>query len=520
MKNHPAMTRPLKRLWWLPWGIAMAIMALSPVTVWANPDKPAWVQLNNTNNSNLTVPLNQSSLLGFQREIAKISIGNPDIADLLIINPKQMYVLGKALGSTNVLVMDDKDQLITAIQLEVAHDLQRLRNNLQRLLPTERIRVDASQGSIILSGEVSSVNAIDTALKIARTHLPQSKGLEKTKGAAQLEGNGIVNLMTVRGPQQIMLEVHVAEISRQFLKSMDTNFNLAGSDGRLKMGAISGGSALNGLSSAAAGSVQPQGLAIPEQGVFANYLDKNLMFNTVLALAKEKGLAKVLSEPTLTTLSGQKARFMSGGEFPVPVPDSDGRVTIQFKEYGVALEFIPIVMNDQRIKLDLDLAVSELSNGNTVALNQGSSSASFFIPSLRKRSVQNTVQLSHGQTLGIAGLINDNVREKINKYPGLAKLPIIGALFRSQEFIKGQTELVIFVTPRFAQAGHRDQFISPTKDFIEPKDSEFFLEGKTEGRGSNQERLFPQFVNKLKNTAQDQTRLADQYNATDDSRGR
>lgn len=481
------------------WSLTFAVllMLLSPETLWAQTDKRTWIELGSVDQRSLLVPLNQSSVLEFRQPISKVSIANPEVADILLINPKQMYVLGKALGSTNILVLDEKDRLLTSIGLEVAHDLDSLRLRLHWLMPGEAIRVNASQGSIVLSGEVSGLSAVKKAIEIARTYLPQSKGLANTKGSETLEGSGVINLMQVKSPQQIMLEVQVAEISRNFLKSMDVNFNLVGSDSRLKMGAINGGSALSQLAS---NDSQQQGINIPGQGVFANYLNQNLMFNALLDIGKEKGLAKVLSEPTLTTLSGQKARFISGGEFPVPVPGSDGQVTVQFKEYGVALEFLPLVLDDQRINLKLDLSVSELSNGNTVTVNQGGENAKFFIPSLRKRSVQNSVELSHGQTLGIAGLIMDNVQERINKYPGLTQLPVIGALFRSQEFIKGQTELVIFVTPHFAQAAHADQYIKPTQQFIEPRDSEFFGEGKLEGRAENEEnnQTFPQFLTGLK----------------------
>lgn len=454
-----------------------------------NDTEMVWFELTTDDQRDLSVSLYKSRVLQFQNTISKVSIAKPEIADILLINPSQMYVLGKALGSTNILVLDENDQLVTSISLEVRHDLESLRQSLQRLLPNENIKVSSSQGSIVLSGEVSGIHVVKTALDLARTLLPQSKGLQNTKGSETLEGSGVVNLLKVSGAQQVMLEVQVAEISRQFLKSIDVNFNLVGPDSRFKIGAVSGGSTLASLagtldSGLSVDQVINGQMSIPNKGIFTNFLDQNMLFNSVLNIAKEKGLAKVLSEPTLTTLSGQEAKFVSGGEFPVPVPNGDGKATIVFKEYGVALKFLPVVLDNNRVNLKLDLAVSELSNSNTVTVQQEATTSNLFVPSVTKRSVQNTVELAEGQTLGIAGLISDNVREKVNKFPGLAKLPVVGMLFRSQEFVKGQTELVVFVTPHFARPGHISEYIVPTEHFIEPNDEEYFLQGKMEGQQS------------------------------------
>ena len=423
----------------------------------------AWIELSSNDHRNLSVALYKSKVLVFKKDIAKVSIANPEIADIIVVNPRQMYVLGKALGSTNILVLDESDNLSASISLEIKHDLDNLRQNLRRLLPKEAIHVSSSQGSIVLNGTVSSLTDMRSALALANTFMPQSKGLAKTKGNEQLEGSGVINLLKIEGPQQVMLEVQVAEISKQLLRSIEVDFNFLGTDN-------GSGSAIDQVLD---GRMIPSG-----QGLLASFTNKNLRLSALMDAAKEKGLAKVLSEPTLTTLSGQEARFVSGGEFPVPVPGSDGKVGIIFKEYGVALKFLPVVLGSNRINLKLDLSVSEISNGNTVTISQDSTTSNLFIPSIKKRSVQNTVELADGQTLGIAGLISDDVRSKVRRFPGLAKIPVIGMLFRSQEFIKGQTELVIFVTPHFARPGFQSEYIKPTDFYIEPNDNEFLFEGK------------------------------------------
>ncbi|MFQ5544383.1 MAG: type II and III secretion system protein family protein, partial [Acidiferrobacterales bacterium] len=229
----------------------------------------------------------------------------------------------------------------------------------------------------------------------------------------------------------------------------------------------------------------PNDLTIDDTGFFAHYLSGDFLFNSVIEAAKEEGLAKILAEPTLTTLTGQEATFISGGEFPIPVPDDDG-ITIEFKEFGIGLQFLPVVLDSGRISLKLNISVSELTATNSVVLDIAGSSTDFFVPALTKRSANATVELSDGQTLGIAGLISENLRETVRKFPGLGNIPILGLLFRSQDFVKGQTELVIFVTPHFARPTPPELVKLPTDDFVEPTDVEFYLKGRIEGKRSKQ----------------------------------
>ena len=226
----------------------------------------------------------------------------------------------------------------------------------------------------------------------------------------------------------------------------------------------------------------PNDLFIEDKGLFASLLTNNALFNIAFDAAKEKGLAKILAEPTLTTQTGQEAEFLSGGEFPIPVPRGDDGVTIEFKEFGVGVKFLPVVLDSNRINLKLNINVSELVSGNTVAINVDGVTSTFLIPSLTKRSAIATVELADGQTIGIAGLINENLREVVRKFPGLGDIPGIGALFRSQEFIKGETELLILVTPHPAKPLGRDDIRLPTDGFAEPGEAEWFMFGRLEGK--------------------------------------
>jgi pilus assembly protein CpaC len=458
----------------------------------------------------MQVPLYKSQLIRLTGPAARVSVGNPDVADILILRASQLYVLGKDLGTTNVLLWDKNDNLVDAIEVEVTHDLRSLKKKLYDLLPNEKIEVRSAQRNIILSGNVSNVTNMDAALKIARGYFAQFTAVDSTEfeqegaSASEVSSGEVINLMTVGGVQQVMLEVKVAEISRTELRRLDVRFNsILNNSSRWAWGAVNGGATFpdavfppNDIripvfdGDAPLGPVidefAPNDLSIADKGFFASLLTENALFNVAFDAAKENGLAKVLAEPTLTTQTGQVAEFLSGGEFPIPVPQggANNAVTIEFKEFGVGVKFVPVVLDNGRINLKLNISVSELVSGNTVGIEVDGVTSSFIIPALTKRSAVSTVELADGQTIGIAGLINENLREVVTKFPGLGSIPVIGALFRSQEFIKGETELLILVTPHLASPIGPRQVRLPTEGFAEPSDFSWFLLGRTEGRGS------------------------------------
>jgi pilus assembly protein CpaC len=453
----------------------------------------------------LNVPLYKSRLIALNAPATRVSVGNPDVADILILRATQLYVLGKDLGTTNVLLWDREDRLVDTVEVEVTHDLQSLKKKLHDLLPNEGIEVHSAQRNIILSGNVSNVSNMDAALKIARGYFAHFSAVDTTEfqqggsgGGDSDSGGEVINLMAVGGVQQVMLEVKVAEISRTELRRLDVRFNaIVQNSTRWNWGGANGGSSLTDGGGPLFNGIGPGGitppdfapndLAIDDKGFFASLLTKTAMFNVAFDAAKENGLAKILAEPTLTTQTGQVAEFLSGGEFPIPVPGGGGNsdaVTIEFKEFGVGVKFLPVVLDSGRINLQLNISVSELSSGNTVGVGSSDSSSSFVIPSLTKRSAISTVELADGQTIGIAGLINENLREVVTKFPGLGSIPGIGALFRSQEFVKGETELLILVTPHLAKPIGPEEIRLPTEGFAEPSELSWFLMGRTEGSSS------------------------------------
>ncbi len=449
------------------------------------------------------VPIHKSQVLDFPRPVKILSIGNPEIADVVVVRARQVYVLGKSRGTTNVVLWDNNERLQGILNINVTHDLQTLKANLHDLLPAENIQVRSANNTIVLSGEITSATSIDAALRLASSFTgPQEAG-----GAPP-----ILNLMHVGGAQQVMLDVKVAEVSRSLVKRLDFQFdvlNMASSS--LKVGAVKGGAlfpdalfqqgggdvripALGGTRTPVGPMIDefaPLTRSIEDAGIFASYQNGDYLLNAVIDAANREGTAKILAEPNLTTLTGEEAHFLAGGEFPIPVPQGDGGITIDHKEFGVSLGFLPVVLDSGVINLRVNVAVSDLVNNNSLTVGvgaEGQVSSQFFVPALVKRSASSTLELGNGQTIAIAGMLKENLRENVSKFPGLGDIPILGALFRSQEFIKDQTELVIFVTARLARPITPEEIRLPTGSFVAPSDVEFYLLGRLHGKPGKQPR--------------------------------
>jgi len=457
----------------------------------------------------MAVPLFKARVVTLDTPALRVAVGNPDVADIVVIRPSELYVLGKDIGTTNVLLWDRDDRLVGTISVEVVHDLGSLKAKFHQLLPGQAIEVHSAQRSVVLTGTVSDAVSMSAAVRLAEGYLAQVQTAKKTDQFEQQSGShredksvgSVINLLQIGGAQQVMLEVKVAEVARSELKRLNVQFNAFQQGDKWSGGGVNGGATfpdviftdpIDGRMPVFDGSAPwgpvvdefaPTDMAIQNQGLFASFLSGSFLFNTAIDAAKEKGLAKILAEPTLTTLTGQEAKFLSGGEFPIPVPQgTNGTVTIEFKEFGVGLKFLPVVLNSGHINLKVNVSVSELSDCSSVVVQSQSTTRSFLVPCLSSREASGTVELGDGQTMGLAGLINDSLREVVTKFPGLGSIPVLGALFRSQQYRKGETELVILVTPRLAKPLPPGGIPLPTDNFVEPSDAEFYLLGRTEGR--------------------------------------
>ncbi len=492
-------------------GIFLFLLLIALPILASSATSPANLVFSAKTQSTITLPIYKSGLIKLNIQPKRISIGNSAIADIVILRSKQVYIVGKSLGSTNAVFWDQNDKIFASVEIEVTHDLESLKSKIFDLLPGERIGVYSAQEKIILNGQVSSAINLNAAVKLADGYLSKCS-TDKLSEKMNCSTGEIINLMTVGGAQQVMLEVKVAEMSRSFIRKLDADLNILNFGGSTRLGAVNGGAswpnaitatgaevpiagtgALNGINETIGPVVnvfQPAVQSIADKGLFLSHLSGNNLFQVALEISRSKGLSKILAEPTLTTLTGQTAEFLSGGEYPVPVPDDKG-TRIQFKEYGVGVKFLPTILDEGRINLKLDISVSEISSSNSVTVSADGTSQVVVVPSLNKRSALSTVELADGQTIGIAGLIQDNVSEVVSKLPGLGDIPILGALFRSQEFISGQSELVIFVTPHLAKPIAEKDIRLPTDSFIPPNDLEFYLLGKMEGKEKSKSNTNP-----------------------------
>ncbi len=403
----------------------------------------------------LELPVGKSMVLNSGTRIKRASLAHPDLAETLVLSPTQLYIRGKAVGTTNLTFWGGNGRVFAIYDVHVVPDLTRLKEQLHELFPEESLQIRTTHEHITVSGSVSGPDVVTQVLQVAETYAPQK----------------VMNLLQVGGVQQVMLEVQIAEMSRSLIRRLGFNLHRFGSGGNFSLGTLGGLSSFN---------IDEKGVVtILSDAATTGFLGFDIgseAIRMVLDALKQHNLTKILAEPTLVTVSGQQANFLAGGEFPIPVPQAFGVTTIKFKKFGVSLGFTPTVLSGDKISLKIAPEVSEIDN--TIGLNTSSIS----VPGLLTRRAETIIELKDGQTFAIAGLIQDNVRETIAKYPMLGELPILGALFRSTSFQKNETELVILVTPRLVKPLDMTDTSLPTDAYLEPNDFEFMLMGLMEGR--------------------------------------
>ncbi len=397
----------------------------------------------------LSLSLGKSQMIYSPSPLDQVVIGNPDIADIKLLSSRHVLILGMKPGHTNLAFRDKNRNLVALMDVIVGYDMSQMKRRIYELMPEEEgLEIRGSNDQVILSGKVSSVMAMEQALSVARSFAPHDK---------------VVNMLEVGGGTQVMLEVRVAEIKRTSLQELGVSLNAFNEDGAKILSTITGIAPNNSpfLSSI---FVDPASTIFGYNGI-----------GVQLEALEREGLAKVLAKPNLTALSGQEANFLAGGEVPIPVAqDADeGNVTItvEFKEFGVGLKFVPTVLSDNSINIKLNAEVSAIDPAN------GFQASGFNIPGFVTRRTGTTVEMADGQAFAIAGLIQDDLNNVINQVPGLGSIPVLGALFRSSEFKRNESELVVIVTPRLVTPKRVDQYAMPTDVFIPPSDIDQYLMG-------------------------------------------
>ena len=386
----------------------------------------------------LSVPVNRSIVVESDVPFAELSIANPEIADISSLSDRTIYVLGKAPGRTTLTLLAADDSLITNVEVVVSIDVAEFKERVRQILPGEPIEVWTANEGIVLSGTVSSMTALDRALELASQYAPE----------------GVSNLMNVAGTQQVMLKVRFAEMQRSVRKGLASGLLGAGSNEHVDLGLAVG-----------------SGLGDPVGALDLGFTIGDFALSLLLEALETKGLVRTLSEPNLTALSGQEASFLAGGEYPVPVVDEDGAVTIEYKPIGVELTFTPRVLGTGRVNLELNAAVSSIDPEITVQ-NDG-----FTVNAFRRRETATTVEMREGESFAIAGLLEDDFRDVVGQLPWLGDLPVIGTLVRSSEYERSQSELVIIVTPYLVNPAPGAALTLPTDRIRPPTENELFLKG-------------------------------------------
>ncbi|WP_050528348.1 type II and III secretion system protein family protein [Pseudorhodobacter aquimaris] len=412
----------------------------------------------------LQVPMNRAVVVESDTAFAELSIANPGIADISTLSEKSIYVLGKAPGRTTMTLLGADGRLISNVEVHVTPDIAEFKERLRQILPGEQIEVRTANDGIVLSGTVSSTAKLDRALDLANRYAPER----------------VSNLMSVGGNQQVMLKVRFAEMQRSVSKSLSAslglNGSIAGGDVGTKggSGVFTDGSALDGAFSGGSYS-SPAGT---NGNMTLGFSAGSLQFAVLLEALESKGVVRTLAEPNLTALSGQEAKFLAGGEYPIPVSGGDGTVTIEYKPFGVEMNFTPVVVDGDVINLTINASVSSIDN--SVTLEAGG----FTINAFKRRETSTTVEMRDGESFAIAGLLQDDFRNLNGQVPWLGDIPVIGALFRSAEYQRAQSELVIIVTPHLVTPTRGEALALPTDRVRPPTEREFFLFGKVSGTGA------------------------------------
>ena len=401
----------------------------------------------------LEISPGKTQLLEMAQPVTEVSVGQPDIADVSVLSPTRLLVSGKSTGQTQLIIFaDDRSQLV---DVTVKADLAALQAQIRAMFPTADISVTESNGRIILRGIAPNVEASEQIALLAGTY------------------GEVLNFLELLGGDQVMLQVVFAEVSRTASSSLGFNFGVT--DGTNFGGSNVGGVSPLGIEEGDFGL--ELGVPSPAAGVtlFGVGTAGDYAFAGFLQALQDNNLLRVLARPNLVAISGEPASFLAGGEFPIPVVQSgsgDGAVTIEFREFGVQLNFTAVTLGDGRIRLECSPEVSELDF--SIAVTTGG----FVVPGLTQRRVDTTVELADGQSLAIAGLLSHNVAANKSAVPYLGEIPVLGALFRSVRYQRRETELVVFVTPRLVSGMDPAQVPAASgESWDHPSREELFLLG-------------------------------------------
>jgi pilus assembly protein CpaC len=447
---------------------------------------------------NIKIGLGKSALVEFPRDVRDVMVSNPAAVDAVVLSANRVFLLARKIGEANAFFFDSTGEQFATFEIFIERETAGLESLLNRLIPGSAIKVEMLNQTVVLTGTVKNPTDSTRAASIARQFVSVQYETSTTSrmdgttikastdtSSGDVDKEPVINMLAVEAEEQVMLKVTVAEVQRSLLKQLGVNLGATINAGNfattlltenalpLTAAAGLGTLPIPGLGTEGYDPTSSTPLGCTNAGVLCNWnpgpsgntygnsglsggwdVGNNRVTHAIRALERD-GLVRTLAEPTLTAVSGEAANFLAGGEFPIPLVDSSGQITVTFKQFGVGLAFTPVVLSEGRISLKIETEVSELSNQGAVTLSGIS------IPALKKRQAKSTVELPSGGTLAVAGLISDDTRQNIDGLPGLNDVPMLGTLFRSRDFVRNETELVVIVTPYLVRPTARSQIAQP-----------------------------------------------------------
>lgn len=440
--------------------------------------------------------LNKSMIVELPREVRDVMVSNPKKLEAVMQTSTRAYLIGADAGEANIIFIDKDGRQMVTLEVTIERDLAGLRDLLNRVIPGAHINVETVSGSVLLTGTVPTpidatrageiatqiIGYDDNAAPTTTTSGGTSAGVYSATSSTQTttsptKAGQLINMITVDGKEQVLLKVSVVEMERNIVKQFGVDLNALVSSGNFAFAALSdlpfpinaagkgvlapflNGAGLSGSNAAfpGAGVLNPTVEGATGGGV--QWSQGPSRVQSVLRALEEDGLLHTLAEPNLTAISGETANFLAGGEFPIPIAQQLGTISVDFKKFGIGLAFTPVVMTEGRISLKVSTEVSELSNEGAIRLS------TLTIPALKVRRAETTVELPSGGSMVMAGLLSDQSKQALSGYPGLKNLPVLGTLFRSRDFLKNETELVVIVTPYIAKPVNRNQLAQPDQGF-------------------------------------------------------
>ncbi len=405
----------------------------------------------------LQIEVSKGRLIRLDQPANSVFVADPDIADVQVKSPSLVYVFGKAAGETTLYAVGDNDQVLLNATVVVHHNIGRLQQAIHELDPRSAVSVSTVDDQLVLEGTVFSAAEGEDVRRLATRFVADPKQL--------------LNKMRVNAPNQVNIRVRVAEMSRQTVKQFGFNWQAAFGVGNFVLGLATGRTFLDAAENfivRAPGALTSNTLSNAAVGFRAGRTD----INALLDALENHGLINVLAEPNLSAMSGEPASFLAGGEFPIPVPQSNNTIGIEFKKFGVSLSFVATIADGNRINLHILPEVSQLSTTGSITIS------SIVIPALTTRRAETTIELSSGQSFAIAGLLQNNITQNLDKFPWLGDVPVLGALFRSTAFQHDESELVVIVTPYIVRpTDSANRLLTPSDGYAAPSDGRQVLNG-------------------------------------------